>query len=532
MTMIIRLHLPNAVTLDNLAGHPIIRSMTSVQPKHQQVTDVYYDTPSLKLYKQGIELKLRQEKGQQAWQQCLAISAAQKTSDTKQKKGGSHTKIKLQKNCTKISHPVIDFTKLGKIIDSVGIKSKSLEPIFNLECARYVWQLCVSDGSRFDILLENGKISSTTSSTITELSLVFIKGDLERWYQLALALTYDFSASLEFTSFIERGISLRNEQFFASTPLKTLQSCDYSATHKVKSNPADDIETTFVSINENLVEYLSNSQKAFALAINNPENLNAMCYAVQSLRASLDCYHTIIPHDNLAELDDELRWFFDELQLARNWNCFFLDNLTPFIAHFSNYPELEMMSTNAEQQRQKALEQVAKSLRSQRYARLYLGLRYWLVSCGWHEAMDAHQKQHLKQKTGVYAKKVLGDYRRAFAVLPFAKHASDDGLKQDTLKQTTLALARLRDASNFFASCYSGSSHTKSFITVLTDFLNKLELYVGVKQAEHLFPLIINSKQDTLHYLVEGWLGAKDKSGLIAIQDARSAFLRHPLFWE
>ena len=182
-----------------LKRHALLAGKTA---KRVRQVDVYFDTPDLRLARNGLALRLRRAGGR--WLQTL-------------KDGGRVTAGLHQRGEWEfpLPRPSLDLrfladTPFGKLPSDVGPK---LQPAFTVKVMRTSWVVAPDAAGRIEIVLDRGVlICGERELPICEVELELLAGDANCLFRVAAALQEDCSLRPESDSKAERGIRLVRDE--------------------------------------------------------------------------------------------------------------------------------------------------------------------------------------------------------------------------------------------------------------------------------------------------------------------------------
>lgn len=159
--------------VDAFPKHPRLKR---ARPVRQTLHALYFDTPSLKLAKKGVALRVRKMGGK--WVQTLKTEG--------EHSGGLSKRPELE---TPVGRPQPDFSLFpGAIVDKL-IPPKwrsSLVPVYETRFDRTAWNLRASDGSRVEVALDVGEIiAGKRKESLCEVELELKSGTPDALFDLA-----------------------------------------------------------------------------------------------------------------------------------------------------------------------------------------------------------------------------------------------------------------------------------------------------------------------------------------------------------
>ncbi|OGA22242.1 MAG: hypothetical protein A3I02_04285 [Betaproteobacteria bacterium RIFCSPLOWO2_02_FULL_67_26] len=417
---------PQAVR--KLASHPLLKGRAA--GTRSRLYSIYFDTPALDLWRQGVALRLRRDG--RRWVQTVKGGGAVQ--------GGLHQRVELEEE---VAGPVPDFSRIGnhglaEAFASAPLRAR-IEPAFVTDFNRVSRLLELDSGVAVEASMDRGEIrSGKRTEAVCELELELKSGAPEQLYDFALRLAEALPLSIENRSKAERGFALaRGER-----------------ARPVKARPADlrgdlSVNDAFKAVMwASLAHLLANERGMLEGA--DLEYLHQMRVALRRLRSALGVFSPPLPEAAVAPLTGEMKWLAGSLGPARDWDVFMTETLPPIAAEFGTQGELGAFSARCEKLRRYANGRARRALRSPRYRRLTLSLAAWLVSERWRTELDADRRLAFGAPVADFAAAVL-EKRYGQARKRGRKLA---GLTTAELHRLRIAIKKYRYAADFFAGLY------------------------------------------------------------------------------
>lgn len=411
-----------------LAAHRLLRG---TRPSRRRLYGIYFDTPALDLWRQGIALRVRRDG--RRWVQTVKRGGAAR--------GGLHQRTEAE---TEVSGPRPDLSLLRDGNFAAAFASSRLRaqlaPVFMTDFIRSSRLIDLAAGTRVEASLDRGAVrSGDKAEPLCELELELKAGAPHHIYDLALELAGDIPLSIEDRSKAQRGYALaRNE---TAPP--------------VKSRPAE--LTRDMSVNDafkavmwaNLAHLQANERGM--LAARDPEFLHQMRVALRRLRSAVGVFAPPLPEPAIAPLRDDLKWLATSLGPARDWDVFVTETLPPIEAEFGAHAGLADFFARCNRLRRAAGARARHAVRSGRYRRLALSTAAWLASEGWLERLDPPAARALRAPAGEFAAGVL---ERRYGQVRKKGHKLDE-LSAADLHRLRIAIKKFRYGTDFFAGLYA-----------------------------------------------------------------------------
>ncbi len=415
-----------------LGAHPLLRGRP--RPLARKLYSVYFDTPELDLWRQGVTLRLRRAGGR--WLQTVKSAGSARA--------GLHRRRELE---SEIAGPLPDFDRvrdgdLAGIFASPRLRSH-LKPVFVTEFTRSSRILDLGPEVVVEAALDRGEIrSGDRAAPVSELELELRKGAAWHLYELALKLLDAVPLAVENRSKAERGFALARGE--CPEPVKARPAL-LSAGMTV----SDALEAVMWA---SLAHLQANERGMLQDAGRRPEYLHQMRVALRRLRSAFDVFAPSLPEAACAPLVAELKWLAASLGPARDWDVFMMETL-PFLRAESGEPvALAAFGEQCARLRGAASRRARRAVASKRYQRLVLSLAVWLSAQAWLDRMEAARRGGLAVAVGGFAGPALearyGRVRRRgrrLAQLPSAE-----------LHRLRIAIKKFRYAADFFAGLYNG----------------------------------------------------------------------------
>lgn len=458
---------------------------------------VYYDTPRLELWRQGIALRLRRERGR--WFQAVKGGGAAPLA-------GLHRRFEDE---VEVAGPVPDFSRIGpgglaQALSPERLRAR-LKPVFVTDLVRSSRLLEVDPQTHVEASIDRGVIrSGKRSERVFELELELKGGAPQHLYDIALKLSKDLPLSIENRSKAERGYALYRGK--GPKPAKARPAA---------LTPGLSVGESFKAVvRVNLAQLQANERGMLAGA--HPEYLHQMRVALRRLRSAFSVFEPVIPETAVAPLTAELKWLATRLGPARDWDVFVTETLPPIEKEFGAHGELKAFSEHCRKLRDRAGARARRVVRGARYRRLMLSLGAWLAAEGWPSGLDPDRRAALDTPVGGFAATVLE--KRYDQVRRRGRKVGELSAKQ--LHRLRIAVKKFRYAADFFAGLYEGAPVREALKR-----LSRLQDMLGaINDAATVASLITLGFQGT-----GGRRMPEAKGILLGWSHSRAATLRHEL---
>lgn len=498
---LIRLRIPAPDGAPLLPGHPMVRAGRG-KANLTGVDSTFFDTPDLRLHRQGVTLELVKVKD--GWRQQV-------------RKGKGRAEV------AKLAGEAFDAKRLarsaaGKLLGKGRVKE--LAPLFHLSGQQGVWRLRFPEGSELELVEEWGTRSQgEQAQPYHDLSLALRNGSPVRLVQTALSFAHEYQTGVTALPPLARAfLALDPGQQEAPPNWKPLLLA-----------PQSKAEEAYTRIHTAIMGHLNASLGAalHGEAAARAEGLRAIHGAVTRLRTLVTLYHALIPTEMRQEMDHELKWMLAELDPAFDWEAFVTEILDPFGAHFSHYPGAAVLRQAAEEHRARAYARMEAVLNSFRFARLLLGVINWTAGHGWRSLGDGSQRLQMASAARVWAKDALDIHHRH--VRKTAKQFSD--LNAEGRLRLREEGDVLLEAIDFFGGLFP-AKEVAAYRAAFSKVQRGLRVLGRLDDAARLFQEAFPGEDDPTVHLIRGWLGARTESALNETEAAWKRFSGGLVFWQ
>lgn len=393
---------------------------------------VYFDTPKLDLWRQGIALRLRRSGGR--WFQAV--------------KGGGTVLAGLHRRVedeVEVAGPALDFSRIGqhelaRALSPERLRAR-LKPVFVTRFFRTSRLLEIDPETCIEASIDRGLIrSGDRVERFVELELELKKGAQRQLHELALKLLKDLPLSIENRSKAERGYLLYRGK--GPKPVKARPAA---------LTPALTVGEAFRAVMQASLMHLQANVHGM-LAGGDLEYLHQMRVALRRLRSAFGVFEPVMPEAPVAPMVAELKWLASSLGPARDWDVFLTETLPPIAKEFGSHGELKAFSERCGGLQRRAGAKARRAVRSARYQRLMLLLAGWLESGSGPNELTPDQRAALDAPVGEFAAKVLE--QRYDQVRKRGRRFGK--LSRPELHRLRIAVKKFRYATDFFAGLYEG----------------------------------------------------------------------------
>jgi len=491
-----------------LAAHPLIRGR--VRPVTRKLHTVYYDTPSLDLWRQGVALRVR--RAGRRWVQAVKGEGSVK--------GGLHRRIEIE---SEIAGPQPDLARISDR-DLVGVFASpqlrgQLRPVFITDFSRSSRTLDLGGDTIVEASIDCGGIrSGGRVDIVNELELELKSGAASRLFDLALKLLQDVPLAVENRSKAERGFALARGD--RPAPIKaTPPSLSTDMT----------VNGAFMAVIWASLAHLQANERGM-LAGDDPEYLHQMRVALRRLRSAFSVFAPLFPAEMIGPMRSALKWLGASLGPARDWDVFLTETLPPVHAEFGEHAALAAFGEQCRALRQAAARRARRTVASQRYQRLVLTLAGWLTAEQWSAQMDETGRSRLNAPVLEYASAVLGE--RYGRVRKRGRKLAR--LSPAELHRLRIAIKKFRYATDFFAGLYEGkrARETLKRLSRLQNILGAINDAATVGTLVHEVLRGANSRNAAeARGILLGWSRGRAATLRRELETAWTAFRDAEKFW-
>ncbi|MBI1965408.1 MAG: CHAD domain-containing protein [Betaproteobacteria bacterium] len=425
----LKLRVPSG-SVRRLSAHRLLKGAAGASKR--RLHSVYFDTPKLELWRQGIALRLRRD-GERWFQAVKGGGTAL---------AGLHRRVEDE---VEVAGPALDLSRivhdeLAGLFSSERLRAR-LKPVFVADFIRSSRLLEMDSGARVEASIDRGLIrSGSRAERVVELELELKSGPPRHLYEFALKLVRDLPLSVENRSKAERGYALCRGK--GPKPVKA---------RPASLSPAFSAGEAFKAVMQAGLAHLQANAHGM-LAGGDLEYLHQMRVALRRLRSAFSVFEPFMPGVAVAPMVTELKWLASSLGPARDWDVFLTETLPPIEKEFGSHGELKAFSGRYGELRRKAGAKARRAVRSARYQRLMLSLAGWLESWSGHIELEPDQRAALGEPIGAFASKVLEQrYNRVRK-----RGRKFDQLSSRELHRLRIAVKKFRYATDFFAGIYEG----------------------------------------------------------------------------
>jgi triphosphatase len=414
-------------------------------PKGAELVSVYFDTPSLKLRKKGISLRVRHVGGQHL----------QTIKCNEPGNGATLTRNEWE---TEIDGNSLDLeaargTALQPLL--TGRVRRALQPVFETRVRRTVYPIRYDD-SDIHLSIDEGRIEAgRQSSSLHEVELELKHGQSPALFRLAHQLAKRVPATLGVKSKADRGYELLTGE--ASQPVKAFS---------VKLAPKQSVQTAFQSIARACLHQLC--ANAGPLRAGDEEGLHQARVSIRRLRTAISLFSTMLRGKQTDVIKRELKWLTGEFGPAREMDVF-IERARKLAAEADHKTRgVNKIADDIIKRRNAEFARAQSAIDAARFRVLVLDVATWIETGDWIHADSARKDPAGKRTIVAIASEQLN--RRWKKLVQRGKHFG--ALNPLQRHKVRITAKKLRYASEFFADVFPGkraARRRKRFIAGLKE---------------------------------------------------------------
>ena len=458
--------------------HPLLANLPEANRREHELTDTYYDTPALDLWRAGLTLRVRRDGD--AWIQTVKTASA--GSPTLHERGEWESMLDgPQPDPADLARQVKP-QRLSDVLRAPGITGQ-LQPVFTSTTHRTTWDIGLPGGQLVECALDSGSIEANGRSVdVGELELELKRGNPSRLFELALALHHDIPLEVANDSKAARGYALLQDE--APAPVKAA---------KVHLGRKMRMEEALQTMGLNCMAQIEANVPG--VLVQSAESLHQMRVGLRRLRALLDMFGDLAPLP--PELKEGLDWLSGELGATRDWDV--LAETTLPAIHGIHTEALQA----AAKERARALHKaMLPTLHSPRYTQLMLRMNGWLRGRQWRPASSLPKNDPLAQPAldGLVPlmRKAQKRLRKRIETL--------DERDAPARHRVRIAAKKARYAAEFFKDLLP-AKEVKAYVRSLSALQDRLGHLNDLAVAGKLLPVLENSGHAHDAAFARGYVG-------------------------
>ena len=431
--------------LARLRQHHLLTGSPATAPVEHELHDVYYDTPQLDLWRNGLTMRVRAEAG--GWTQTVKTAAQGST--------GLHQRGEWE---SVLAGPAPDPALLARQVKPARIAEllrspevgKHLEPIFNNTTRRTSWRIVLADGRKVECALDAGDLhAGSRNAAIGELEFELKRGNPASLFELALALHADIPFEIANDSKAARGYALLH-----SEPVKPVKAAAVRLTKKMS------LEDALQCMGLNCLAQMEANVPG--VLTTNVESLHQMRVGLRRLRALLDMFGEMAPLPE--QTRDSLEWLAGELGATRDWDVLAGSTLADIRG-----ADMSGLRDIAQQRARQLHREMLDKLHEPRYTELILQLNGWFHARQWRTDGMLPKGSPLARRAHAAMAPLLRKAQRRL-------HKRIDALNEDdgpARHRVRIAAKKTRYAAEFFRDLLP-AKQIKAYIRTLEHLQGKL----------------------------------------------------------
>jgi inorganic triphosphatase YgiF len=455
-----------AADVARMREHPLLAELATAEAREHDLTDTYYDTPALDLWRAGLTLRVRRDGD--AWIQTVKTAAT--GSPVLHERGEWESRLEGERPDPADIARQVKPQRLRAILGAPDIGGQ-LQPVFTNTTHRTTWDIALPGGQLVECALDSGSIDANgngRSAEIGELELELKRGNPTRLFELALALHQDIPLEVANDSKAARGYALLQDE--APVPVK---ATPVRLTRKMR------MEDALQCMGLNCMAQIESNVPG--VLVQSAESLHQMRVGLRRLRALLDMYGDLAPLP--PELQEGLDWLAGELGATRDWDVL-ADTTLPTITGIHT----DALRAAAKEQARVLHKNMLPTLHSPRYTQLMLQMNGWLRGRQWRPVSGLAKDDPLHQPA---LDGLVPLMRRAQKRLRKRIEALDEN-DAPARHRVRIAAKKARYAAEFFSDLLP-AKEVKAYVKCLSRLQDRLGHLNDLAVAAKLLPVLENS---------------------------------------
>ncbi|MBM3491904.1 MAG: CHAD domain-containing protein [Alphaproteobacteria bacterium] len=419
-----------AADLSRLGRMPALRHFRPGRAVTRRLRSIYYDTPRLDLWQQGVFLRVRQV-GQRRLQ----------TIKSDARKGGGFVDAREWERELRSDAPDLSWLPDGRIAQVFAPDDvrHGLAPAFETEVRRTVRELRTPTGAIIELAIDAGEIrAGGGTAEVCEAELELKAGEPAALFEVAEALSQELPLRLSLATKAERGFALLTHAGPSAQRARVPALA-----------PTMSAEQGFAAIVENCLEHAL-ANEAVLLAGTDIEGVHQMRVALRRLRSAITAFRAQVDGAATRAVEQELRWIAGVLGPARNADVFEAGVLPPVGAAIGEDARFAWFAGEARELRQRHGRAAIEAVGSARYSQGMLRLGAWLAGRQWRDGATHKQLAALERPVPLLAAALLRVRFKKVRKLGNRLAALDEA----ALHQLRIRVKRLRYCAEFFRALF------------------------------------------------------------------------------
>ncbi len=320
-----------------------------------------------------------------------------------------------------------------------GYTGDRLQPVYRAKVDRTTHLLTLKDGGEVTADLDIGEITAGSARRpISELVLRFGADARQSPFDLALQMLREEPLRIAPESLAEQGLALLSER----TP-------ESHRADKFDLSRDATVEDALSHTVQHCLDHLLANQ-ACVLDTEDPEGIHQMRVALRRFRSALRLFRELLPEEQYTWLNEELKFFTDEMAAARDWDVFSEEIVAPAAQGVSDETPFQVLRERISTQRNRSRHRARNAVLSKRYTEFILRLSAWLAGRAWRNQPLTKEAAQLFEPIGAFA---AGKLTRS------NRQVSKAGRKFEALSvperhQMRIKVKRLRYTTDFFGAVF------------------------------------------------------------------------------
>jgi inorganic triphosphatase YgiF len=506
-----------------LLRHAALLPLKRGRARSAQVSSTYFDTPDLRLHKDGVALRVRRIG--RRWVQTLKGPL--------EPGAGLHARAEHEWPLASASPDLAlaSTTPWKKLMTKVR-QGGGLVPICTAEFERRTVELEFPDDTRAQLCVDRGAIRACQAgrprrAPIGEIEIELRDGDPANLFRLGLAFAADLPVSVLVQSKAERGYALCGRLPVAAPVHAAQVELDADVTTA---------DALCAIARECLRQVAANADGL--LTRDDPEWVHQMRVGTRRLRSCLSLMKPLSATAELEPLAAEVKWLAALLGEARDWDVFVTETLPPLAAWFAHdasaAPGIKRLRDRASRRRRAARKAAREGVASPRYQRLLLAGGIVSATPSIDRIDDAGAtadagtaaRSDGAARASVYAAKLIARRHRKFADLAItvARAANDER------HAARIAAKRLRYVAEFFSPLFPGK-RARIYLETLAATQDALGQFNDAVTASALAGVLSGPADAATTGAVRGWVAAQAAALEPRLEKALRRFAAAKPFW-
>jgi len=496
--------------LDRLKRHAFLKKISVSKPVTSRLFNIYFDTPGLDLYGDGMALRLR-DSGRK-WFQTL--------------KGGGSVHAGLhQRNEWEIevSGPTLDFSK-NKTVDW----DEHLRPALR----RKLRQAFITDffrttrilefkGSTIELCIDHGMISIEDHSLpICELELELKSGEPGKLIEMALAILEAVPVELESVSKAEKGYRLLSN-------LELHPSNGVVPKYSKKDSLPDVLRQLTWSCLQQYQDNLPGVMGYGNLAKEGAEYLHQMRVALRRLRVVMWMMKKISEDEYLAELYKDVTAMGVNLGRVREWDVFIMKILEPLCRSLPKHEGLKMFLEQCERKREEYYDDLREDVQVRQRQRLLLRFSSWMNGDYWEREVWQQEESMNTREFAIHRLSKLSKRFKSKSHRLKNKHP-------EQLHALRILAKKLRYSSEFLAPSFD-KRRSKQFLAALGKLQEVLGKINDIEVSDRLLGALKETSARTedqdVFSLIKEWIDQSARDLHVDLRKSLKKATEQPDFW-